>query len=82
MREIDAFETRNKFVELLGWVETGGRGPSTHGKEVARLVSCNIQSAVQRGQLVEFQLIICSERHALADLRWYRIVSRLNLFTA
>jgi prevent-host-death family protein len=34
MREIGAFEAKNKFGQLLDWVETITR----HGKEVARLV--------------------------------------------
>ena len=39
MREIDAFEAKNKFGQLLDWVERGEEITITrHGKEVARLV--------------------------------------------
>ena len=39
MREIGAFEAKNKFGRLLDWVERGEEIIITrHGKEVARLV--------------------------------------------
>ena len=39
MREIGAFEAKNKFGQLLDWVEQGEEVTITrHGKEVARLV--------------------------------------------
>jgi prevent-host-death family protein len=39
MREIGAFEARNKFGQLLDWVERGEEITITrHGREVARLV--------------------------------------------
>ena len=39
MREIGAFEAKNKFGQLLDWVEQGEEITITrHGKEVARLV--------------------------------------------
>jgi prevent-host-death family protein len=39
MREIGAFEAKNKFSQLLDWVERGEEVTITrHGKEVARLV--------------------------------------------
>jgi prevent-host-death family protein len=39
MREIGAFEAKNKFGQLLDWVERGEEITiSRHGKEVARLV--------------------------------------------
>lgn len=39
MREIGAFEAKNKFGQLLDWVEGGEEITITrHGKEVARLV--------------------------------------------
>jgi len=39
MREIGAFEAKNKFGQLLDWVERGEEISITrHGKEVARLV--------------------------------------------
>jgi prevent-host-death family protein len=39
MREIGAFEAKNKFGQLLDWVESGEEITITrHGKEVARLV--------------------------------------------
>jgi len=39
MREIGAFEAKNKFGQLLDWVEQGEEVMITrHGKEVARLV--------------------------------------------
>jgi prevent-host-death family protein len=39
MREIGAFEAKNKFGQLLDWVERGEEVTITrHGKEVARLV--------------------------------------------
>ena len=39
MREIGAFEAKNKFGQLLDWVERGEEIMITrHGKEVARLV--------------------------------------------
>jgi prevent-host-death family protein len=39
MREIGAFEAKNKFGQLLDWVERGEEITITrHGKEVARLV--------------------------------------------
>jgi prevent-host-death family protein len=39
MREIGAFEAKNKFGQLLDWVENGEEVTITrHGKEVARLV--------------------------------------------
>jgi prevent-host-death family protein len=39
MREIGAFEAKNKFGQLLDWVEHGEEVTITrHGKEVARLV--------------------------------------------
>ena len=40
MREIGAFEAKNKLSTLLGWVENGEEVLITrHGKPVARLVS-------------------------------------------
>ena len=40
MREIGAFEAKNKFVQLLDWVEHFEEVTITrHAKEVARLVS-------------------------------------------
>jgi prevent-host-death family protein len=39
MREVGAFEAKNKFGQLLDWVEQGEEVTITrHGKEVARLV--------------------------------------------
>ena len=39
MREVGAFEAKNKFGQLLDWVEHGEEVMITrHGKEVARLV--------------------------------------------
>jgi prevent-host-death family protein len=39
MREVNAFEAKNKFGQLLDWVEDGEEVMITrHGKEVARLV--------------------------------------------
>ncbi len=39
MREIGAFEAKNKFGQLLDWVASGDEVTITrHGKEVARLV--------------------------------------------
>ena len=39
MREIGAFEAKNKFGQLLDWVASGEEVTITrHGKEVARLV--------------------------------------------
>ena len=39
MREVGAFEAKNKFGQLLDWVERGEEVTITrHGKEVARLV--------------------------------------------
>jgi prevent-host-death family protein len=39
MREVGAFEAKNKFGQLLDWVERGEEITITrHGKEVARLV--------------------------------------------
>ena len=39
MREVGAFEAKNKFGQLLDWVEQGEEVAITrHGKEVARLV--------------------------------------------
>jgi prevent-host-death family protein len=39
MREVGAFEAKNKFGQLLDWVEHGEEVTITrHGKEVARLV--------------------------------------------
>jgi prevent-host-death family protein len=39
MREIGAFEAKNKFCQLLDWVERGEEITITrHGREVARLV--------------------------------------------
>lgn len=39
MREVGAFEAKNKFGQLLDWVEDGEEVTITrHGKEVARLV--------------------------------------------
>jgi prevent-host-death family protein len=39
VREIGAFEAKNKFGQLLDWVERGEEITITrHGKEVARLV--------------------------------------------
>jgi prevent-host-death family protein len=39
MREVGAFEAKNKFGQLLDWVESGEEITITrHGKEVARLV--------------------------------------------
>ncbi|HEV3210453.1 MAG TPA: type II toxin-antitoxin system prevent-host-death family antitoxin [Chthoniobacterales bacterium] len=39
MREIGAFEAKNKFGQLLDWVEQGEEITITrHGKEVARMV--------------------------------------------
>lgn len=38
MREVGAFEAKNKFGQLLDWVERGEEITITrHGKEVARL---------------------------------------------
>jgi prevent-host-death family protein len=39
MREVGAFEAKNKFGQLLNWVEQGEEVTITrHGKEIARLV--------------------------------------------
>ena len=39
MREVGAFEAKNKFGQLLDWVEAGEEVTITrHGKEVARLI--------------------------------------------
>jgi prevent-host-death family protein len=39
MREVVAFEAKNKFGQLLDWVENGEEVTITrHGKEVARLI--------------------------------------------
>ena len=39
MREVGAFEAKNKFGQLLDWVERGEEITITrHGREVARLV--------------------------------------------
>ena len=39
LREVGAFEAKNKFGQLLDWVERGEEVPITrHGKQVARLV--------------------------------------------
>jgi prevent-host-death family protein len=39
MREVGAFEAKNKFGQLLDWVEDGEEVVITrHGREVARLV--------------------------------------------
>lgn len=39
MKEVGAFEAKNKFGQLLDWVEHGEEVTITrHGKEVARLV--------------------------------------------
>ena len=39
MREVGAFEAKNKFGQLLDWVEQGEEVTITrHGKQVARLV--------------------------------------------
>jgi prevent-host-death family protein len=39
MREVGAFEAKNKFGQLLDWVEQGEEVTITrHGREVARLV--------------------------------------------
>ena len=56
MREVGAFEAKNKFGQLLDWVEQGEEITITrHGKEVARLVpvrhGCNrdeARAALQR----------------------------------
>jgi prevent-host-death family protein len=50
MREVGAFEAKNKFGQLLDWVEQGEEVTITrHGKEVARLVpakrGCNREEA-------------------------------------
>jgi prevent-host-death family protein len=43
MREIGAFEAKNKFGQLLDWVEKGEEITITrHGKEVARLVPAKL----------------------------------------
>ena len=43
MREIGAFEARNKFGQLLDWVERGEEVTITrHGKEVARLIPAKL----------------------------------------
>ncbi len=39
MREVGAFEAKNRFGQILDWVERGEEVAMTrHGKEVARLV--------------------------------------------
>jgi prevent-host-death family protein len=44
MKEIGAFEAKNKFGTLLDWVESGEEVVITrHGKAVARLVSAQEQ---------------------------------------
>ena len=43
MREFGAFEAKNKFGQLLDWVERGEEITITrHGKEVARLVPAKL----------------------------------------
>ena len=43
MREVGAFEAKNKFGQLLDWVERGEEITITrHGKEVARLVPARL----------------------------------------
>ena len=43
MREVGAFEAKNKFGQLLDWVERGEEITITrHGKEVARLVPAKL----------------------------------------
>jgi prevent-host-death family protein len=56
MREVGAFEAKNKFGQLLDWVEEGEEVVITrHGREVARLVPARqvidraaAQAAIQR----------------------------------
>ena len=57
MREIGAFEAKNKFGQLLDWVAEGEEITITrHGKEVARLVPAkggfNRQAARQAAQRI------------------------------
>jgi prevent-host-death family protein len=56
MREVGAFEAKNRFGQLLDWVEDGGDVIITrHGKEVARMIPARhsvsreeAQAAIQR----------------------------------
>ena len=49
MREVGAFEAKNRFGQFLHWVEQGEEVTITrHGKEVARLVPPEVASAVKR----------------------------------
>jgi prevent-host-death family protein len=44
MREIGAVEAKNKFSQLLDWVERGEEITITrHGKEVARLIPATLR---------------------------------------
>jgi prevent-host-death family protein len=49
MREIGAFEAKNKFGQLLDWVERGEEiAIPRRGKEVARLFPQSLASTVQK----------------------------------
>lgn len=70
MREIGAFEAKNKFGTLLDWVENGEEILITrHGKAVARLVPAEPGFNRARARQTVRGLIEASRGITLGDLR-------------
>ena len=92
MREIGAFEAKNKFGQLLDWVANGEEVTITrHGKEVACLVLAkqgfNRDEARRRSWLVRVMLqsvdsYIAVSRYSAGRLSHGQTFRRINFYLA
>ena len=71
MREIGAFEAKNKFGQLLDWAEQGEEVLITrHGKEVARLVPARQSVSRDEGRAALQRIRARAEQLKLGRFNW------------
>jgi prevent-host-death family protein len=71
LREIGAFEAKNKFGQLLDWVERGEEITITrHGKEVARLIPAKLGSNREEARAAVRRIRERAEHLKLGPFDW------------
>lgn len=71
MREIGAFEAKNKFGQLLDWVEDGEEVVITrHGREVARLVPARHGVSREEARAAIERIRTRAEQRKLGHFDW------------
>ncbi len=71
MREVGAFEAKNKFGQLLNWVEAGEEVMITrHGKEVARLIPAGHTFSRDEARAAIQRIRARAEQYKLGPFDW------------